>query len=1003
MAPRTGGRLGGIAAVLAVASALLAAPAGAAGVFGPPEQIDTGAGATCPGPDVAAAADGATTVVYQKAGTQWAATRPAGGAWSPVPLGTGARGTLSMSADGDALNVWRASNVVRTASKAPGGAWDIPAPGDPGTFAATSLLSAAGGTDSEGRAVVAWFDQLGPGSFALRFALRDATGVWSAPADAIIPAGGVRAFGSPHAFLDDTGAVVLAFQDVTAPPASRAFARLLRRDPATGGWSSAELTPTTANIGTFNGSCNNNLDAAMDPVTGRLIVGYGIDPAGTSTPSRYQVWEGSSSLAGGLKVDSPSLNTPPYQAVAVRPGGVSGAAVSAHKADPAGDNQDIQGFAGPSWAPFQTPTSVNSTVSSMGVARTTGLDVAAIYTYIDADAPPGEIYKVRGVARDPGGAWAAPVTITTGSNYGGVNMAADGAGGATGVWVDTDDKIWSVPFFGGPPLPDGGTDPAGKEPPPGAFSPDNTIIGTPGDDVLQGTPGSDLIIGLGGRDRIDGLGGNDTVLGGSGDDVLKGGPGRDKLLGGDGDDRLDTVDGGERDDAQAGSGEDLIDIEVPLTLAGKARASAIKLTALRVAVDAGAMTGISAITAGALKPLCAAADVCNGAGSEITASLGLSGSNAPGEVLRRVLGTGTGRELPTIFHPAIQSALASLSDAPRSGLSGIVRRAAGVVLSEGQRAELGRDLRGVTGRLTDLASVLGKPSDTLGEISGSIGSLSGESRKDGRVAVEDDGALKGTAGNDILVGSGRGDRIDAGAGDDIVLPVGGNDRVDAGSGDDLVIGSGGGDRLAGGAGDDHISAGGGEDRVDLGSGNDSAAIAGGGADGLNTGSGTDLIGTGTAKPSAFLGASLTVTFKSGKLAAVEGPGASSGLGKLCKDSIGVCLRPGEIGTGFGTAGDSGVGAIASALRVPLDRIGGGLGGSLLGRIGPTVSALGPRVPELSVVRPGIVPVNPDRSLSTGEAQGLLNAVAPFQDSYQKLMQRALDAVFKTDELTKPLK
>ena len=26
-----------------------------------------------------------------------------------------------------------------------------------------------------------------------------------------------------------------------------------------------------------------------------------------------------------------------------------------------------------------------------------------------------------------------------------------------------------------------------------------------------------------------------------------------------------------------------------------------------------------------------------------------------------------------------------------------------------------------------------------------------------------------------------------------------------------------------------------------------------------------------------------------------------------------------------------------------------------------------------------------------------------QDSYQKLMQRALDAVFKTDELTKPLK
>ena len=109
------------------------------------------------------------------------------------------------------------------------------------------------------------------------------------PSDLIIPAGGVRAFSSPHAFLDDTGAIVLVFQDATAPPTSRAFARALRRDPASGGWSSAELTPTSANIGT-SGGCNHTIDADLDPVTGRLIIGYGIDPAGTTNPSRYQVW-----------------------------------------------------------------------------------------------------------------------------------------------------------------------------------------------------------------------------------------------------------------------------------------------------------------------------------------------------------------------------------------------------------------------------------------------------------------------------------------------------------------------------------------------------------------------------------------------------------------------------------------------------------------------------------------------------------------------------------------
>ena len=82
------------------------------------------------------------------------------------------------------------------------------------------------------------------------------------------------------------------------------------------------------------------------------------------------------------------------------------------------------------------------------------------------------------------------------------------------------------------------------------------IQGTAGDETLVGTPGNDLIVCGGGRDRvearggsdvvrcgsgenlIDGAAGDDRVFGGSGRDVIAGGPGDDELFGGSGYDRL---------------------------------------------------------------------------------------------------------------------------------------------------------------------------------------------------------------------------------------------------------------------------------------------------------------------------------------------------------------------------------------------------------------------------------------------------------------------------------
>jgi len=67
-----------------------------------------------------------------------------------------------------------------------------------------------------------------------------------------------------------------------------------------------------------------------------------------------------------------------------------------------------------------------------------------------------------------------------------------------------------------------------------------TIIGTEGDDTLEGTPGDDVICGLGDNDTIEGDEGPDTIGGGIGNDNLHGGPGVDIIRGNAG---ADTIHG----------------------------------------------------------------------------------------------------------------------------------------------------------------------------------------------------------------------------------------------------------------------------------------------------------------------------------------------------------------------------------------------------------------------------------------------------------------------------
>jgi len=85
------------------------------------------------------------------------------------------------------------------------------------------------------------------------------------------------------------------------------------------------------------------------------------------------------------------------------------------------------------------------------------------------------------------------------------------------------------------------------------------IRGTNGNDTLTGTPANDIVFARAGDDQVSTLDGNDHVFGaagndsidlGGGNDRARGGPGNDTILGGNGNDRLrgrhgdDSLDGG---------------------------------------------------------------------------------------------------------------------------------------------------------------------------------------------------------------------------------------------------------------------------------------------------------------------------------------------------------------------------------------------------------------------------------------------------------------------------
>lgn len=98
-----------------------------------------------------------------------------------------------------------------------------------------------------------------------------------------------------------------------------------------------------------------------------------------------------------------------------------------------------------------------------------------------------------------------------------------------------------------------------------AYSGNDKVTGSAGDDTLDAGTGNDKVYALAGDDTVYGGAGNDQLEGGDGNDQLYGGDGNDKLTGGAGNDSVyggngnDKLDGGDGNDLLAGGlGNDVL-------------------------------------------------------------------------------------------------------------------------------------------------------------------------------------------------------------------------------------------------------------------------------------------------------------------------------------------------------------------------------------------------------------------------------------------------------------
>ena len=275
-----------------------------------------------------------------------------------------------------------------------------------------------------------------------------------------------------------------------------------------------------------------------------------------------------------------------------------------------------------------------------------------------------------------------------------------------------------------------------------------------GDDALlgiedvQGGQFDDVLIGDDGPNLLSGRGGRDLLAGGDGNDVLEGGGGNDTLQGGAGDDRLDGGSEADLADFQDADGPVTADL-VAGAASGRGDDVLIGIEHLRGGPFADTLVG-------------------DAGPNRLTGRRGhdrLVGGHGDdrffgGKGNDRMLG-GRGRD---VF---VEDAVANGRD----------------VIDGGP----GKDLVTYARRVRPVRATLGGPGGERGE------------RDRIRASVED---LRGGKANDVLIGSGKPNRILGGPGDDLLRGRGRRDVLIGGAGDDRLDGGRGKDRCRGGKGRD---------------------------------------------------------------------------------------------------------------------------------------------------------------------------------------------------------
>ncbi|WP_217922424.1 hypothetical protein [Miltoncostaea oceani] len=416
---------------VAIAAALAAAPAGAgaAPVALPPVDVSP-AGSSATAPRAGMDASGALVVVWQapRAGgpAVWASTRPPAGApGAPVAIsaaGGGSAPALAVAPSGEAVAAWwragDAGTVVQAARRAPGGAFGAPVDlSAPGAFAPQVALAADGG------AVVAWLRFDGAGT-VVEAAVRPPGGAFGPPIPLSSP--GRDAF-APQVAVAPGGRVAVAWNRGRPPVVEAALGTL------TDGFAAARPLSEA-------GEDAYDPQIALTPGGGALVAWTRSDGASARTQLAVLPADPGAAPGAPVSVSAPGADaTQPQVAV-----DAAGAAVLTWRRG-AGGAERVQALTRSPAGVLSAPVDVSPAGAGAADPRL-ALDAAgrAVIAWRRTD---GSDPRVQIATRDPGGAFAEPVSVSArGAVVADPRVALDGGGNGVVTWrrATGDDDIVQI-------------------------------------------------------------------------------------------------------------------------------------------------------------------------------------------------------------------------------------------------------------------------------------------------------------------------------------------------------------------------------------------------------------------------------------------------------------------------------------------------------------------------------------------------------------------------------